>query len=204
VTATAFLTVSFVHLLAAISPGPSFVLALRTSATDGFRTATALALGYGVAAATMAAAALLGLSVLFAAMPWLFGGLKLVGGLFLIYIAIVMWRHAPEPLATIDADTKPRSLRSAFGLGVVTMLSNPKGIVFFGAVFAGLLPLGATLGDKIIVVAAVFVVETLWYFLVAWAFSTAPARAAYTRWKTTLDRSLGAVLGVLGARIALP
>jgi len=46
-TLGAFLTVALIHLAAAMSPGPSFVVAARTAATDGFGTACALALGFG-------------------------------------------------------------------------------------------------------------------------------------------------------------
>ena len=38
-TLGAFLTVALIHLAAAMSPGPSFVVAARTAATDGFGTA---------------------------------------------------------------------------------------------------------------------------------------------------------------------
>ena len=39
----AFLSVVLIHLAAAISPGPSFVVALRVAAAEGFRVACALA-----------------------------------------------------------------------------------------------------------------------------------------------------------------
>jgi threonine/homoserine/homoserine lactone efflux protein len=49
-TAAAFLSIVLIHLAAAISPGPSFVVAVRTAASDGFKVATALALGFGLGA----------------------------------------------------------------------------------------------------------------------------------------------------------
>ena len=60
-TLGAFLTVALIHLAAAMSPGPSFVVAARTAATDGFGTACALALGFGLGAALWALAAMAGL-----------------------------------------------------------------------------------------------------------------------------------------------
>ena len=203
-TLAEFLAVAGVHLLAAMSPGPSFVLSIRSSASDGFCTGAALAVGFGLAAAAMAAAALLGLTLLFTLAPWLFTGLKVVGGLFLVWIALAMWRHAPEPLPDPGSGHVAKSPAAAIWLGMITMLANPKGIVFFGAVFAGLLPLAASAADKAIVIANVFVLEVAWYLLVAGLFSRGPARAAYARWKTWADRSMGAVLGALGLRIALP
>ena len=38
-TAAAFLSIALIHLMAAISPGPSFAVAVRTAAAEGFRPA---------------------------------------------------------------------------------------------------------------------------------------------------------------------
>ena len=37
-TAAAFLSIALIHLMAVISPGPSFVMSVRTAASDGLRT----------------------------------------------------------------------------------------------------------------------------------------------------------------------
>ena len=82
-----FASIVLIHLAAAISPGPSFVVALRTAATEGFRVAVALAIGFGLGALLWAAAAMAGLAVLFRLVPSLFLALKLAGAGFLFYIA---------------------------------------------------------------------------------------------------------------------
>jgi threonine/homoserine/homoserine lactone efflux protein len=202
-TLVAFATVAFVHLLTAISPGPSFVLSVRTAAGEGFLPALGLALGFGLGAALWAAAALAGLSVLFEAAPLLFAVLKIGGALFLIWLAVAMWRHAPEPMPA-PGDVAPRGLASAVRLGVLTMFANPKPAIFFGAVFLGFVPGDATATAKAVVVFNILWVEAAWYVLVARLFSLPRPRAAYARWKTVLDRSLGVALGALGLRLALP
>ena len=202
-TLLAFAGIALAHLLAAISPGPSFVLSVRTAATEGFGAAVALAAGFGLGATIWAAAAITGLSLLFDVAPWLFTGIKVAGGLFLVWIAIAMWRHAPEPLPEMDV-SPPRSPWSAFRLGLGTFLVNPKPAVFFGAVFVGLVPGDAPLWAKAVVLLNIFWVEAAWYVLVARVFSLSRARAAYGRVKTAADRTLGVALGALGARLALP
>lgn len=199
----AFVTVAFVHLLAAISPGPSFVLSLRAAASEGFRVAAALAVGFGFGACLWGAAALLGLALLFEVAPALFTVLKIGGGLFLIYLAVKMWHHAREPMPKIIDGAAPRGTAQAVRLGLITMLANPKPAVFFGAVFVGLVPLAASLPDKFIVLGNVFWVETAWYLIVARLFSLPKARAAYSRFKTLLDRCFGGLIAALGAKIAI-
>ncbi|PTX55929.1 threonine/homoserine/homoserine lactone efflux protein [Litoreibacter ponti] len=202
-TLAAFATVAFIHLLAAMSPGPSFVLSVRAAASEGFRVATGLAVGFGIGATIWAAAALLGLSVLFEIVPVLFTALKVVGGLFLLFIAIQMWRHATEPMPVVTDGSAPRSTWGAVKLGTLAMLANPKPAVFFGAVFVGVVPLEASLTDKAIVLANIFWVETAWYIVVARLFSLSRARAAYGRFKTAMDRSFGGLIALLGAKIAI-
>lgn len=199
----AFATVAFIHLLAAMSPGPSFVLSIRAAASEGFRVATGLAVGFGIGATVWAGAALLGLALLFEVVPVLFTALKVVGGLFLAFVAVQMWRHASEPMPVIAAGAAPRSTWGAIRLGTLAMLANPKPAVFFGAVFVGVVPVEAGLADKLIVLANIFWVETAWYIIVARVFSLARARAIYGRFKAAMDRSFGGLIALLGAKIAI-
>ncbi|MEM9708799.1 MAG: LysE family transporter [Pseudomonadota bacterium] len=200
-----FLTIAAIHLLAAISPGPSFVVSVKTAASRGFRPAVGLAIGFGLGAVIWATAALAGLALLFQLVPALFLGLKVAGGLFLVWIAVQTWRHAKDPLPQLD-DRDPAaadSLLTAIIRGVSVQLANPKPAVFFGAVFVGFVPPDAPLGALALVMAVIFVDETLWYILVARAFSLPKPRAAYSRAKTMIDRIFGAILGALGIQIAL-
>ncbi|MGZ9809823.1 LysE family translocator [Pseudoroseicyclus sp. H15] len=199
-TGAAFLTILLVHLAAAISPGPSFLVSVRTAATEGFGTAAALALGFGIGAALWATAAMAGLALLFELVPALFTGLKLVGGLVLIWIALQIWRHAKDPLDIAGA--QPRSPGAAVRLGLVTFVSNPKPAVFFGAVFVGLVPHDTPLAWRAAIVAGIFLNETLWYLFTARVFSLPRARHAYLKLKAGLDRAFGLALAGLGLKIA--
>ena len=202
-TLAALAAVALVHLLAAISPGPAFVISVRLAATEGFRAAAGFALGTGLGAVVWAAAALLGLSLLFELVPALFTALKIVGGAFLVYMAVKMWRHAPEPMPQAAQGAAPRSILSAIRLGALAMLANPKPAVFFGAVFVGLVPPEAPLAAKALVIANVLWIESAWYLICARVFSLPRACAGYARFKTGLDRLFGGLIGALGARIAI-
>jgi len=204
VTPGIFASIVLIHLAAAISPGPSFVVSVRTAATEGFRVATALAFGFGLGALLWAAAAMAGLAVLFGLVPSLFVAMKLLGAGFLFYIAYMMWRHSKEPLSfAASADLPPRSAFSAARFGFLTFATNPKPAVFFGAVFVGLLPAEMSLGWRAAILAAIFVNETLWYILVARVFSLRKAREAYLKSKAWVDRAFGGLLVLLGLKIAL-
>ena len=201
-TAAAFLSIVLIHLAAAISPGPSFVVAVRTAASDGFKVATALAFGFGLGAVLWAFAAMAGLALVFELVPALFTALKFVGAAFLLWIAYQMWRHASEPMEMTAKNGKTMSHWQAVRFGFLTFASNPKPAVFFGAVFVGLVPVDTPLTWRIAILVAVFLNETLWYILVARLFSLARARDIYLGLKTTIDRIFSGFLVLLGLKIA--
>jgi threonine/homoserine/homoserine lactone efflux protein len=201
-TLAAFATAWFIHLLAAASPGPAILMAARTGVTQGFRTGVWLSVGIGLGALVWAVAALFGLAVLFRIAPALLWGFKIAGGLFLIWIAFQMWRHATEPLVMADDRATPPTPLAALRLGLLTQLSNPKPAVFFGAVFVSTVPPGTSLPWIALLLLAVFANELACTILVARAFSFDATRRAYARLKTAIDRSFGAILALLGLKIA--
>lgn len=202
-TTAAFLSVMLIHLAAAISPGPSFVVCLRMAASEGFRVAVRLAIGFGLGAALWATAAMTGLALIFQILPGVFLALKLIGAAFLLYIAVMMWRHAAAPMATVAADAAPRGMGSAVRLGFLTFATNPKTAIFFGAVFVGLVPAETSFALRAALIAVIFVNETLWYILVARVFSLPQARGAYIRLKAAIDRTFGTLIALFGLKIAL-
>ena len=202
-TAAAFVTIVLIHLAAAISPGPSFIVSVRVAASEGFKTAVALAFGFGMGALLWATAAMAGLAILFEIVPSLFIGMKLIGAAFLMWIAYQMWRHASQPMDMTAASEKPRSAWAAFWFGFLTFATNPKPAIFFGAVFVGLVPADTPLPWRLAILGAVFANETLWYITVARVFSHARARTAYIRLKSSVDRVFGGFLALLGLKIAL-
>ena len=190
------------HLLAAASPGPAVLMAARTGVTEGFRTGVWLAVGIGLGALTWAVAALFGLALLFGIAPALLWTFKIAGALLLGWIALQMWLHAKEPLV-MTAGATPRSAGSAFRLGLVTNLSNPKPALFFGAVFVNTVPPDTTWPWLAALLAAVFLNELFCIVVVARLFSFDAPRRAYARAKVGIDRTFGGLLAILGLKIAL-
>jgi threonine/homoserine/homoserine lactone efflux protein len=202
VTLTAFFAAWMLHLVAAASPGPAVLMTARTGMTEGFLTGVWVAVGVALGAVVWAIAALFGLAILFQVAPALLWGYKIAGGLFLCWIAWQMWSHAREPLELKAEGATPRSARSAFRLGLVTNLANPKPAVFFGAVFVGTVPPGTSLPWIAALLVMVFANEVACNAIIARAFSFDAPRRAYARAKTVIDRSFGGILALLGIKIA--
>ena len=200
-TLAAFLTVAFLHLLAAISPGPAVLMSARTGVTEGLKTGAFLAIGIGAGGVIWAAAALFGLNLIFQTAPVALWTLKIAGGAYLIHMAWTLWRRADVPLDT-SATSTPRGLLSAFRLGLITQLANPKPAILFSAIFIGTVPQGTPAWVYAALLAVVFLNETIWNTLVARIFSFHRARLAYISLKSVIDRSFGGLLALLGLKIA--
>lgn len=201
-TLAAFLAVAVLHLMAAISPGPAVLMAARTGITEGIRTGTFLAMGIGVGGVIWAAAALFGLGLVFQAAPALLWALKIIGAFYLLWMAWGLWRAADQPLDTSAQTRLPRSAASAFRLGVMTQLANPKPAVLFSAIFIGTVPPGTDALVYAALLSVVFLNETLWNILVARIFSLERSRATYVSLKSIIDRTFGGLLALLGVKIA--
>lgn len=191
-------------LLGAMSPGPSFLLISRISAARSRSEGLAAALGMGLGAALFGTLALVGLGGLLSAVDWLAALLQGVGGLYLLYLGLRIWRGAAAPLPEAGRAGGPPaggSLARAFGAALLTQLGNPKTALVYGSLFAALLPAASASWLPLVLPLLILAVETAWYGLVALGFSAPRPRAVYRRARVWIDRAAGAGLGLIGARL---
>jgi threonine/homoserine/homoserine lactone efflux protein len=193
------ISIGLVQLLAVISPGPSFLITARTAVARSRLDGIKVALGLGAGTVIWASAALLGLNVLFHAFPPLFMAMKIAGALFLMWVALQIFRHAAAPIEIGQGQGATRF--GPFMQGFFTQISNPKVVVFFGSIFVAMLPGTTPAWLTIVLVALVSFNEVWWYTLVALFFGAGPVRSFYLRAKAWIDRVTGLFLGVLGARL---
>jgi threonine/homoserine/homoserine lactone efflux protein len=201
-TIAAFGTIWFLHLLAAVSPGPAVIMSARTGVIEGMRTGAMLAVGIGIGGMIWALLALCGLAFVFQAAPALLVVLKICGGAYLVWMAWHLWQAADVPLDMGAQDAPPRSAASALRLGIMTQLANPKPAVLFSAIFLGTVPAGTSLWTYAAILLIVFANETIWNILVARIFSLERSRQGYISLKSIIDRGFGATLALLGVKIA--
>ncbi|WP_341349519.1 LysE family translocator [Cognatishimia maritima] len=186
-----------------MTPGPAVLMSARIGLREGLATGTALAFGIGAGAVFWASTALFGLSILFEYAPTLLIALKVIGAAYLVYLAYRMWRHADDMIEEVATMATPRSRFSAFKLGVLTQLANPKGPIFFGAVFAGTIPETVPLWVLGALLTLIFIGEAAWNIIVVRIFSFERTRRGYISLKGVFDRIFGAALAALGAKIAI-
>ena len=131
---------STIVFVATIIPGPSMILALQHGIVHGYNKTLATALGNTVANTIMASLSLAGLGVVILASGTAFIIIKWIGAGYLIYLGIktiiskslVLDNSHKLPDDTGQKNKKPLKL---FTDGFIVAAGNPKGIVFFTALF---------------------------------------------------------------------
>ena len=192
--------------LAVVSPGPDFLVVLRTSAASSRRAGLLVAAGVVTGIACWAVAALLSVSALLEAHRQVALVLRYTSAAFLVWFGVGTLRASFRPGAGEPAEERVPAARGGWRnwrLGLFTNLANPKALVFFGALFASLLPAGASVPERAGVLAAMLVVAMAWFAAVAALAGSRAGTAAYRRARTALDRVTGVLFVGLGGAIAL-
>jgi threonine efflux protein len=200
------LTIALVQLIALLSPGPDFFFVSQTAISRSRRQAFFGVVGITLGVAVWATLALLGLQLLLQRLAWLERAIAIAGGLYLGWLGIKMLRGAlrKSTNAATQEVAQPRLQQgdlATFRAGLLTNLSNPKVVIYFGSVFS------AFLGDHIGAgmrwgVWALVVVETLlWFSLVAAFFALPAMRRGYLRLSRWIDGFAGAVFVLFGLHL---
>ncbi|MBS6436850.1 MULTISPECIES: LysE family translocator [Pantoea] len=189
-------------LFGAMSPGVSFLLVARTAMSGSRRAALSVAAGMGFGAFIFAVIALAGLHTLLTLIPSLYTALKLAGGCYLLWLALKMFRR-PLNRFNDSAGTEEISASKAFMTGVFTQISNPHTALVFASIFSAALSKNIQPVMYIILPTMAFVIDVLWYAVVACLLSTDGPRQAYIKYRKFIDKLSGGVMALLGIRLLL-
>ncbi len=117
-------------LLISVTPGPGAVISMSTGLRYGYRAALAAILGLQAAILFQLLLVALGLGALIAASETAFDWIKLLGAAYLIWLGVQKWRAPVEGLGEVAGFSARRGL---FVQGLMVNLTNPKAIIFIGA-----------------------------------------------------------------------
>lgn len=117
--------------IVSITPGMCMTLAMTLGMTVGVRKTLYMMWGELLGVATVAIAAVAGIATIMMTYPTLFIVLKILGGLYLLWIGVNMWRSKGK-MALSDTPVTPREISrwQLFSQGLTTAIANPKGWAF--------------------------------------------------------------------------
>lgn len=194
------------YFIGCASPGPSIVALMGTAMNGGRAPAFALAAGITVSSWTLGLTAALGLASLLAAWSGALTVVKVIGGLYLLWLAFKAGRSALSRHDLADARAAGRSgnLRQVFLKGIAMHITNPKAIfVWLSTISMGLPSAHASPVDSLVVFAACGLLGVLIFTSYALLFSTAVARRVYRATRRVFDGAIAVFFGFAGLRMLL-
>ena len=227
-----FLLITSVHLLAAASPGPDFVLVSQQTLAKGRRTGLICSLGIALGLAIHITYSVLGLATLIAHSQPLLTAIKWLGGSYLIYLG---WQgiqaKAKKPVdltvatdsdagisknllakqearsekgvSTKNTSSDINSTASILRRGFFCNVFNPKAPVYFVAIFTLVLSPGIPLWQLAIYGVWMMVLQMAWFSTVVMLLSIPAIHRRFQRFEHWIDRVLGTAMIVLGLNLIL-
>lgn len=199
------ITTWLVYALAAtglsLTPGPNGLLALTHGALYGTKKTIATILGGSIGFALVIAASMFGIGALLKASVELLTVLKWVGGAYLIWLGIQVWRS--EPIG-MEKTRQPRAIRpvTMFRAGLLSASTNPKGILFFVAFLPQFIDPNRSLPVQFLIMAATFVVIEFCYELLVAGLAD-KIQPFLKRAGKNFNRFFGGVFMVIGVLLPL-
>ncbi len=188
-------------VLIAITPGPGAVLSMSIGMRYGYRSALLAILGLQAALLLQLIVVALGLGALLAASETAFGLLKLAGAAYLIWLGVTKWRAPVDAVVVKSGDLPTRGL---FVQGLLVNLTNPKAIVFIGALVPQFIDPAQPVAAQYAVIAATLcatdIVVMSGYAVLALQMGRWLGEARHIRWQ---NRIFGAVFVTAGSMLAV-
>lgn len=202
-----FITVAIAHFLALLSPGPDFVLVVKSAIRNKGRNAIGVAFGIAIANAVYIGLCLIGVGSILATSVPIMITLKVIGGCFLIYLAYKALRarkSAYQNLEIVDdseIEAKGSSFWFEFFTGFMSGILNPKNLLFYLSLFTVVLTNDVSFGFKLGLGIWMTVVVFAWDAAVIYLLSTPRVRKRFTKMTYYIDKVTGALLGIIGVTI---
>ena len=181
-----------------LTPGPNGLLALTHGALFGTKKTVATILGGITGFFLVIAMSMFGIGALLAASASLLTVLKWVGGAYLVFLGIQVWRSPALALTR----NKVSGSSGLYRAGLFSALSNPKGSLFFVAFLPQFIEPERSLFAQFVIMAATFLIIEFFYELTVAALAD-----RITPWLARVgknfNRTFGAVFMAIGVLLPL-
>ncbi|WP_299794454.1 LysE family transporter [uncultured Marivita sp.] len=189
-------------LVAQASPGPATLAISREAMLHGRTSGIALALGVTTGSWIWSAIAAGGMSAIILANEWAVIGLRFFAAAYLAWLALKSAKAAIQNQENNSSQSAPRA-EGSYMRGLLIHLTNPKAILFFGALYAFGLPVGATSETVLIIASAVALQSVLIFVGLAVLFSHRGIAQGYWRFRRVLESVFAVVFGSAAASFLL-
>ncbi|WP_197408066.1 LysE family transporter [Lampropedia cohaerens] len=208
-----FAAVALAHFLALLSPGPDFVMIVKSAVRHSARVAIGVAAGIAAANAVYIGLCLAGVATLLSQSAGLLMLVRIAGGLFLIWLGLCALRARKSDYAALLARAGEGALDAAdpadcrrafwheFAAGFASGILNPKNLLFYLSLFSLVLTADVGLAFKMLLVIWMTAVVFLWEAAIVLLLTRGAVRAWFDRSIYYLDKATGMLLGTIGIKV---
>jgi threonine/homoserine/homoserine lactone efflux protein len=198
-----------VYLLAttglSLSPGPNSLLALTHGALHGWRRTLFTIAGGAVGFVVLIGLSLFGISALLETSALWLVALKWVGGGYLVWLGVQVWRSPPVGAglgAALGTASGPVSGGAMAWQGALAAITNPKGVLFFAAFLPQFIDPARSAWGQFAVMAGTFaVIESITELVIA--ATAARVRPWLNRVGQRFNQVCGGLFMLIGAALPL-
>ncbi|WP_252106575.1 MULTISPECIES: LysE family translocator [unclassified Halomonas] len=183
------------------SPGPATLSIAGTSMNRGRLHGATLAAGILTGSLFWSCSAAFGLSAIMYTNAWLFELVRYVGACYLIFLAYRAARSAINQKDMEINGIQHSCLMKIYLRGVAIHLTNPKAILFYGSLYAIVIPSNTAPEDLFKVIGVVGLESRIIFQCYAYVFSISKVRRVYLKLRRWFEEFFAIIFGIAGFKI---
>lgn len=201
---TEFFTITFIIMLAAVSPGPDFALVIKNSLQHNRKSGIFSALGVSCSLLIHSTYCIFGLAIIISHSLFLFNIIKYLGAGYLIYLGIksLLAKRKEIPKIQDQASRSSLSNLQSFMQGFLCNLLNPKAIMFILAFFTLIIKPSTSLPAQFGFGIEIFLIHFIWFSWLSIMITHSRVKKTLNKIEFYIVKVMGIFLIAFGAHVA--
>lgn len=201
------LSVSLIHLIACLSPGPDVFLVALNSIRSGFKAGIATTAGILCGVTIQITVGISGISYLLEQNVAVHKGMAVLGSLWLSYLGIKGILNSRRNRNPDNLETAPQKPHVGFAVkmrdGFLVNILNPKALLYFLGLFSVMLGPDVPIMSRIACAGSMLTVQAVAFSMLAFLITRPLFRSNWTQFQHVLEFILSTILLLLGLFICL-
>ena len=191
-----------IHLLAAASPGPDFILVSQQTLSNGKKAGFMCSIGIALGLSIHIIYSSFGLAAVIANSESALWVIKILGGGYLLYLGYKGLRAKP---AVIEGELAVKAIKysakKSIGIGFLCNALNPKAPIYFVSLFTVVLSPDMPLYQIAIYGVWMMIIQLAWFSAVVGLLSQPRVHQQFKKMGHWIDRILGGAMVALGIKV---
>ena len=193
--------ISSIHLLAAASPGPDFVLVSQQTLNNGKKAGLMCSIGIALGLSVHIIYSAFGLAAVIANSANMLWFIKIAAAAYLIYLGVKGLKAKPKSQIETASIAKSYSAKKSIAVGFLCNVLNPKAPIYFVSLFTVVLSPNMPLYEIAIYGIWMMVIQFFWFVLVVVVLSRPAINNRFKQSGHWIDRVLGGAMIALGIKV---